>query len=85
MLVLQSQGVHRNHLQGIVEILDVCMKPKTKVQILAETGTSMRHLHFCLKFLLKQNLVRLHHRKKTYTCTEKGLRYLEVLHLLPQD
>ena len=82
---MQSQGVHRNHLQGIVEILAVCMKPKTKVQILAETGTSMRHLHFCLKFLLKQNLVRLHHRKKTYVTTEKGLGYLQVHQQLPQD
>jgi predicted transcriptional regulator len=69
----------------VSEILDVCRVPKTKVQILEHTGLSMRHLHFCLKHLLKQNLVRLHHRKKTYTCTEKGLRYLEVLQLLPQD
>ena len=75
---MKSQSVRRNQLQDIVEILDVCMKPQSRVQILEETGFSMRHLHFCLKHLLKQNLVRFHHRKKTYVITGKGLRYLQL-------
>ena len=66
-------------MQVVSEILDVCREPKSKVQILEETGFSMRHLHFCLKHLLKQNLVKLHHRKKTYVTTEEGLRVQQQL------
>ena len=75
---MQSQGVRRNHLQDFTEILDVCILPHTKFQILEETGMSMRHLHFCLKYLLKQSLVRYHYRKGTYVTTGKGLRYLQL-------
>ena len=55
------------------------MLPRTKFEILEETGMSMRHLHFCLKYLLKQNLVRYHYRKGTYVTTEAGLRLLQQL------
>jgi predicted transcriptional regulator len=72
----------RSHLQVVSEILYVCSVPKTKIQILEETGLSMRHLHFCLKQLLKQNMVRHHYRKKTYVTTEKGLR---IIQQFPQD
>ena len=72
----------RSHLQVVSEILDVCRVPKTKVQMLEETGLSMRHLHFCLKYLLKQNMVKLHHRKKTYTTTQEGAR---IQQQLPHD
>ncbi len=75
---MQSRGVRRNHLQDFIEILDVCMLPRTKFQVLEETGMSMRHLHFCLKYLLKQDLVKFHHRKMTYVTTGKGLRYLQL-------
>ena len=54
------------------------MLPRTKFEILEETGMSMRHLHFCLKYLLKQNLVRYHYRKGPYVTTGKGLRYLQL-------
>jgi predicted transcriptional regulator len=77
---LRSLSVNRrSHLQVVSEILDVCRKPQTKVRILEETGLSMRHLGFCLKYLLKQNLVKLHHRKKTYVTTEEGLRVQQQL------
>jgi len=75
---LQSQGVRRGHLYGIVEILGVCRQPQSRVQILEGTGVSMRYLHFCLKHLLKQNLVKFHHKKKTYVATGKGLSYLQL-------
>ena len=68
----------RSHLQVLSEILNVCREPKFKVQILEETGLSLRHLEFCLKYLLKQNLVKLHYRKRTYVTTEEGLRYLRL-------
>jgi len=77
-MALQSRSVRSNHLQDFTEILDVCMLPRTKFQILEETGMSMRHLHFCLKYLLKQRLVRYHYRKGTYVTTGKGLRYLQL-------
>lgn len=77
-----SLNTHRNRLQGFSEILDVCREPRTKVQIIEETGMSMRHLHFCLKYLLKQNVVKFHHRKKTYVTTEEGLR---IWQQLPHD
>jgi predicted transcriptional regulator len=82
---LQSQGVRGNHLHDIVEILAVCRQPQSRVQILEETGLSMRHLHFCLKHLLKQDLVRFHHRKKTYVATGKGLRYLQLFTEIQKD
>jgi predicted transcriptional regulator len=66
----------------VSEILDVCREPKSKVQILEETGLSLRHLEFCFKYLLKQNMVKLHHRKKTYETTEEGLR---IQQQLPHD
>ena len=72
----------RSHLQVLSEILYLCREPQTKVQIIEETGMSMRHLYFCLKHLLKQDLVKFHHKKKTYTTTEKGLR---VQQQLPHD
>ena len=72
----------RSHLQVVSEILDVCREPKTKAQMLEETGLSMRHLHFCLKYLLKQNMVKFHCRKRTYATTEEGLR---VHQKLPYD
>jgi len=66
----------------VSEILYVCRVPKTKIQLLEETRLSMRHLHFCLKHLLKQGMVRCHYRKKIYETTEEGLR---ILQQLPQD
>ena len=82
MKTLRSLNAHGGHLQDFTAILDVCMIPITKFQIIQDTGMSMRHLHFCLKYLLKQNMVRYHYRKKTYVTTDKGLR---VLQQLPQD
>ena len=76
---LRSLDAHGSYLQDFTEILDVCMIPITKFQIIQETGMSMRHLHFCLKYLLKQHLVRYHYRKKTYETTDKGLRIKQLL------
>ena len=78
MKALRSLNARGGHLQDFIEILGVCMLPRTKFEILEETGMSMRHLHFCLKYLLKQNLVKLHYRKRTYVTTEEGLRYLRL-------
>jgi len=79
VIKLRSANYQRNTLQGFTEILDVCVKPQTKLQIIQETGMSMRHLHFCLKYLLKQNLIKFHHRKRTYVTTEAGLRLWQHL------
>lgn len=77
--ILQSQGVQRNHLQVINEILFVCREPMVRTQVMREVDVSLRLLQFCLKHLMKQNMVRFYHRKKTYITTEKGLRYLELM------
>ena len=77
-----SPSTQRNHLQVLSEILYVCKEPQTKVQIIEETGLSMRQLHFCLKYLLKQNMVKFHHRKRTYMTTKEGLR---IQQQLPHD
>ena len=69
-------------MQVLTEILDACSEPQTRTQIMCETGLSLRHLEFCLKYLLKQNVVKFHHRKKTYVTTEEGLR---IRQQLPQD
>ena len=79
MKALRSLNVHGGHLQDFTEILEVCREPLTKFQLLKETGMSMRHLHFCLKYLLKHNLVKYHYRKGTYTTTEAGLRLQQQL------
>ena len=75
---MQSQSVQRNHLQVLNEILHVCREPQGKIEVMREVDISFRLLHWCFKQLLKQNLVRFHHRKKTYVITEKGLRYLQL-------
>ena len=85
MKALRSLDAHGSYLTDFTEILDVCMMPRTKFQIIQDSGMSMRHLHFCLKYLLKQNMVRYHYRKKTYETTEKGLSYLQVYQQPPQD
>jgi len=76
---LRSLNVRGGHLQDFIEILDVCMLPRTKFQLLEETGVSMRQMHFCLKYLLKQSLVKYHYRKGTYVTTEAGLRLWQQL------
>jgi predicted transcriptional regulator len=79
---LGSLNTERNDLQVFSEILYVCREPQTRIQILQETGLSLRRFEFCLKYLLKQNLVRFHHRKRTYVTTKEGLR---VQQQLPHD
>ena len=76
---LRSLNANRNYLQEFIEILDVCRVPRTNLQIIEETGMSMRHLHFCLKYLLKQNMVKYHRRKRTYVTTNEGLRISKQL------
>lgn len=83
--ILQSQSVRRNHLQILNEILYVCREPQVKSQVLNEVDVSSRLLQWCFKQLLKQNLVRLHHRKRTYVTTEKGLRYLQLCTEIKKD
>ena len=76
--VLQSQSVQRTYLQIVAEILDACTEPQSVTQILGKTGVSLRKLGFCLRELMKQDMISFHHRKRTYTTTRKGLRYLQV-------
>ena len=76
--VLQSQGMQRNYLQVLEEILVACREPKARIQLIGETGVSMRKLHFYLKDLVKQDFIRFHRRKRTYVTTEKGLRFLQL-------
>ena len=76
---MRSSDTEWNDLQVFSEILYVCREPHTRIQILEETGLSMRRLNFCLKYLLKQNLVRYHYRKGTHVTTEAGLRLLQQL------
>ncbi len=75
---MQFQGIQRNHLQILQEILDACKEPKARTQLISETGVTMKKLQFCLRQLMKQNMVKFHHRRKTYLTTEKGLRYLQM-------
>ena len=79
---VRSSNTELSYLQVFSEILYVCTEPQTKVQILCKTGLTLRRLDFCLKYLLKQNVVKLHHRKRTYITTEEGLR---IRRQLPQD
>jgi predicted transcriptional regulator len=76
--ILQFPNTQQNHLQALTEILDACREPQPEIQIMCETGMPLRHLHFCLRQLIKQNMLGFHHRKKTYATTEKGLRYLQI-------
>jgi predicted transcriptional regulator len=62
-----------------MEILDVCREPKAKTQIMHEAGITLKKLQYCLKQLMKQNMIQFNHRKKTYTTTKKGLRHLQLL------
>ena len=77
-MFLQSQIIQRNHLQLLAEILDACTEPQVKTQVMHETGISLRQFQYCLKQLMKQRMLEMHHRKKTYATTEKGKRYLQL-------
>ena len=70
--------MQRNYLQVLEEILVACREPKARIQLIGETGVSMRKLHFYLKDLVKQDFIRFHRRKRTYMTTEKGLRFLQL-------
>jgi predicted transcriptional regulator len=72
-------------LQIINEILYVCREPQVKTEVLNEVDISLRLLQWCLKQLMKQNFVRLHHRKQTYVTTDKGLRYLQLCTAIQKD
>ncbi len=75
---LQSPNAQLSYLQFLVEILDVCREPQTRSQLISLTGISLKRLHYHLKHLVKQNLIKFHHRKRTYVTTEKGLRFLQM-------
>ena len=77
--MFQSQSVVRSHLELLTEILELCREPKAKTQIMHETDITLKKLQYCLKQLMKQNMIEFHHRKKTYTTTENGLRHLQLL------
>ena len=79
---LQAQSFKRSHLQVIAEILDVCRQPQVKTTVLCEANISDRLFRYCLQQLLKQNMLELHGRNKTYSTTSKGLRYLQLLHAI---
>jgi len=81
---LQSQSVQRNHLQILTEILNICREPQARTKVMHKTGLSLKRLQFCLKELMKQNMVDFHHRKRTYVTTEKGLRHMQVWKELPK-
>ena len=83
--ILHSEGVHRNHLQLLNEILFVCREPMIRIEVMREVDVSLRVFEFCLKYLMKQDLVRFHRRKKTYVTTEKGLRYLHLCTGIQKD
>jgi len=83
--VLQSEGMQRSYLQVLEEILFACREPKARIQLISETGVSMRKLHFYLKDLLKQDFVKFHRRKRTYVTTEKGLKFLQLHRRLEGD
>jgi predicted transcriptional regulator len=61
-----------------VEILNVCREPKVKTQVMYETDITLKKLQFCLKQLMKQDMLEFHHRRKNYATTDKGLRYLQI-------
>jgi predicted transcriptional regulator len=79
---LPAQTCKRSHLQVIAEILDVCRQPQVKTKVLCEANISDRLFRYCLQQLLKQNMLQLHGRNKTYSTTSKGLRYLQLMHAL---
>ena len=72
-------------MQILNEILYVCREPQVKTQVMSEVDISLRLLQWCLKQLVKQDMVRLHHRKQTYVTTEKGLRYLQLCTEIQKD
>ncbi len=80
-----SQSVQRNHLQILNAILFVCREPQGKTKLMNEVEISLRLLQWCLKQLMKQNMVRVHHRKQTYVTTGKGLRYLQLCTEVSKD
>ena len=75
---LQSPNTQQSYLQVLVGILDLCREPQNRTQLICLTGISLRRLHFYLKLLVKQKLVKFHRRKRTYVTTEKGLRFLRM-------
>jgi predicted transcriptional regulator len=79
---LQAQSYKRNHLQLLAEILDLCRKPQVENRVINETKISSRLLHSCLEQLINQNMIELHYRKRTYSTTTKGLKYLQLLEVL---
>ena len=80
--LLLVQVCKRSHLQVIAEILNVCRQPQVETTVLCEANISERLFRYCLEQLLNENMLELHGRKKTYSTTSKGLRYLQLLHAI---
>ena len=82
---MRSAKYQRDNLLILQEILDVCREPQTRIQLMCKIGVTIKKLQFCLRQLLKQNMVRFHHRKRTYVTTGDGLRYLQFCAEIQKD
>jgi len=69
----------RNHLQVLAEILDRCREPQEETQVTCEINISIRLFSFCVDQLVKENMLEPRPKKKMYSTTVKGLRYLQIL------
>lgn len=74
---MRQLGTRRSHLEILGEILDLCREPHAKTRIMHKTNLSYRSLQQDLTQLQTYMLLERHHRKETYSTTEKGRKFLQ--------
>lgn len=69
--------MRRNRLEIMVEILDLCRRPRNKTKIMYQANLSWKLVQEYLSELKSRSLLEIHNSPFKYATTEKGLRFVE--------
>jgi predicted transcriptional regulator len=72
---IKALETRRDHLQILVEILELCKAPNPKTQILHNVNTNFRLLESYLLQLKAAQLIEKDPTTNKYTTTRKGLKF----------
>ncbi len=67
----------RDRVEIMAEILDLCLKPQTKTQVMYGTNLSWKMLQHYLSQLQSLNLLKTHDKSTKYMTTKRGQDFVE--------
>ena len=71
-------GSYRSRLEIIADILQAASRTAKKTHILFQTNLSYKVLQKYLAEVIKASLIHFENKKKCYTLTDKGNRFLDI-------